>query len=83
MNVYTTSNEIYFKDPSGTEIYLVPVTAVQRQQGGSEESSQIVGVKKSDIVNENPGLWTFEHITPYVDPDPVKSHPLAEKCNSK
>ena len=55
------------------EIYLVPATAVQ---GHQEESSQIVGVKKSDVVDQNPGLWSFEYVTQYIDPHPVTPHPL-------
>ena len=75
MEVFTTSNELYFKDPSGTDIYLVPVTSVQGHQADIE-NSQVVGVPRSIIVDEDPSLWSFERITQYVTPDPVESHNL-------
>ena len=74
MDISTTSSEIYFKDPSGTEIYLVPATAVQEQLQAGAEDSQIVGVPKSDVIDEDPGVWSFESVTSHVRPYPVESY---------
>lgn len=57
----------------GTDLYLVPVTAVVGVTDILQLTTctQIVAAKKSDIVDQNTSLWSFEPVSSRVVTNPV------------